>query len=74
MLQLDSSTVVHFHNFSPLERGQPEWISTVLDSKDAHQKAVHAEKHGAPDDDSYLLSSGVLYSGHLEGQCNSGKG
>ena len=57
-----------------LEWRQPKGISTVLDSEDAHQEAVHAKNDRRPDDDCRLLSLGVLDPWNPERQIDRRKG
>ena len=57
-----------------LERRQPEGVAAVLDSEDAEQEGVHAQKNGTPEEDSNLLSAGIGNTRYLESQADSGKG
>lgn len=57
-----------------LEGWQPERIAAILDAKHAHEEAIHAEQHGAPDDHRRLLGLGVLDARHAKGQVDCGEG
>ena len=56
------------------ERRQPEWVPTILDSKDTEQETVHNEDDGTPDENSNLLGSGICYAWYLECQRDGCKG
>lgn len=57
-----------------LERRQEEWITSVLDSKDAHKETIHPQNDGAPYDDHDLLCFRIGDAWDLERQCYGGKG
>lgn len=51
---------------TPLERRQPEGITSVLCAEDAQQEAVHAKDDTAPQEHCKLLGSSIRNTGNLE--------
>lgn len=51
-----------------LEWWEEEWVSTVLESENAKEEAVHQEDDGCPGHDCYSLCFGVGYAWDFDGE------
>jgi len=63
-LQFLCCEVAKMH-LNPLERGQPKRVATILNTKNAQQKAVHDEDDAAPYQHCGLLRLWILDSGYM---------
>jgi hypothetical protein len=51
-----------------LERWEVKWVSSVLESEDAEEEAVHQEDNGGPCHNGDSLRFGIGYAWDLDGK------
>lgn len=57
-----------------LERGEEEWVSSILESENAEEEAVHQEDYGGPGHDGNSLCFGISYAWDFDGEGDCCKG
>lgn len=57
-----------------LEWGEEEWVSSVLESEDTEEEAVHQKDNGGPGHDGNSLCFGIGYAWDLDGEGDGCKG